>query len=145
MILAAQHLRRFALDKKAWGKLKSMGFCVDDPRAWVAPTRRQLDLRGVLSKTLCYVGKGSREHTLPASKWSGLLQSSPGLNRSQALEQYERAARADTASMESVVGLEGLHLTCHGQPSQRCHADVLIRLFLTLNITRLCDLTAPPP
>ena len=41
--------------------------------------------------------------------------------------------------------LEGPHLACHCQFSQRCHADVIIRLFITLKESRLCDLSAPPP
>ena len=74
VILAAQNLERFELDVKSWGKLESRGFGVEDPKAWVVPKRRPFDLQGVLNRSLCYVGKGSRQHRPPASNWSALLR-----------------------------------------------------------------------
>ena len=76
--------------------------------------------------------------------WAARLQSVPGSDRRQAFDEFERAARKDEAFMESPVGLEGVHLTCHCQPSQRCNADVLIRMFVTLMESRPCNFTAPP-
>ena len=56
VVLAPQHRWRCELDMKAWGRMVSFGLVVDDPRAWVVPTRRPFVYKGILDRSLCYVG-----------------------------------------------------------------------------------------
>ena len=145
MIVGFRHRAVHDLEVKTLGKLKSMGFVVGDANAWVTPRRTGLDLPAIKNRTAVYIGVGCKGLHLDPSRWGLLLAKGPFANRRQQMELFERDLRANDMLMAMIPSLEGCCLSCHCLASQRCHGDVLVKLFLEMKGAILDPASIPPP
>ena len=143
--VALKHTESLQLDAKSTGKLKAMGCVLQSPLALSVPRRVPLVAADVRAGRALYIGVGSRAEVLKRSSWAAPLQSGPGLNRRQAIELYERTVVAGPALLLRLWELDGATLLCHCAPDQRCHGDVLIRLFKGLKVSAQVGSGFPPP
>ena len=145
LVTAFQHPARDTLDPGQAGFLKSLGFVLDEPRAWAPPVRVGMhELRGRGAPAI-YIGRRGRARTLPSSVW-GLPYTAerPG-GRAEALALYRRRLATDPELRAALPALEGRRLACLCDPTQLCHGDLIIDEFRKLQAARCTAHTLAPP
>jgi hypothetical protein len=106
----------------------------EHPREFNAPVRGYIPTLRKAGKLnhpdFLYIGRRWTlgPYNLKASVWQNPFTTRVhGLDRS--LELYERHVRSHERLLDRLPELEGKTLGCWCKPHERCHADVLIRLF----------------
>ena len=127
--MAFQPCARMGLDAKMVGRLKSLGCVWGDAAAYMPPRRVTFSSGSLKDGSVTYIGPGSAQWKLLPSAWSKHLVKDTGATRHQTLELFERSALADDGFMDKLLTLEGTRLMCHCSLGQRCHGDVLRKLF----------------
>ena len=95
---------------------------------------------------MCYIGRGSRQRSLPKSRYCNTFKVSQ-VGRSVAISSFREALLADPVLLNSLWTLSGTRLVCHCRATEDCHGDVLIEEFRKLypsahDRNQLCG--APP-
>ena len=97
----------------------------------VVPVRGHLDSIKRLLRGDVYIGRGSRQRSLPKSRYCNTFKVSQ-VGRSVAISSFREALRADLVLLNSLWTLSGTRLVCHCRATEDCHGDVLIEEFRKL-------------
>ena len=98
----------------------------------VVPVRGHLDSIKRLLRGDVYIGRGSRQRSLPKSRYCNTFKVSQ-VGRSVAISSFREALRADPALRNSLWTLSGTRVVCHCRATEDCHGDVLIEDFRNLH------------
>ncbi|CAK0870953.1 unnamed protein product, partial [Prorocentrum cordatum] len=102
------------------------------PMGWVSATgiiqhihRRLLRewLEGV------YIGRTGQRYGFSPSKWANPFKVSKMMPRSEAIANYESHLRDSPDLLACLPELSGCRLLCHCRRGQRCHGDVLVKMW----------------
>ena len=99
--------------------------------ALVVPIRGHLDSIKRLLKGDVEIGRGSRQQSLPKSRYCNTFKVSQ-VGRSVAISSFRQALLADPVLHNSLWTLSGTRLVCHCRATEDCHGDVLIEEFRKL-------------
>ena len=94
----------------------------------VVPIRGRLDSVKRLPRGDVYIGRGSRQRSLPKSRYCNTFKVSQ-VGRSLAISSFRQALLADPVLLNSLWTLSGTRLVCHCRATEDCHGDVLIEEF----------------
>ena len=97
----------------------------------VVPVRGHLDSVKRLLRGDVYIGRGSRQRSLPKSRYCNTFKVSQ-VGRALAISSFRDALRADQVLRNSLWTLSGTRLICHCRVTEDCHGDVLIEEFRQL-------------
>ena len=97
----------------------------------VVPVRGHLDSIKRLLRGDVYIGRGSRQRSLPKSRYCNTFKVSQ-VGRSVAISSFREALRADPVLLNSLWTLSGTRLVCNCRATEDCHDDVLIGEFRKL-------------
>ena len=97
----------------------------------VVPIRGHLDSIKRLLRGDLYIGRGSRQRSLPKSRYCNTFKVSQ-VGRSLAILSFREALLADPVLLNSLWTLSGTRLVCHCRATEDCHGDVLIEQFRKL-------------
>ena len=78
-----------------------------------------------------YIGRGSRQRSLPKSRYCNTFKVSQ-VGRAVAISSFRQALLADPALRNSLWTLSGTRLVCHCRATEDCHGDVLVEEFKKL-------------
>ena len=127
--VAFRHPGIFKCDNKYKGRLKALGFVVDDPGGWIPPVRTGYDPKKLWDPSYLYIGRGSDKDGVPRSDWANPHSIKHVGSRDAAIDSFKKYLN-DNASLRSRAGeLEGRKLMCHCSLDEDCHGDVLIELY----------------
>ena len=68
VVVAFQHTLRFRINSGLGGRMKALGFSLDDPSAWAAPQRVPFQRSLATTRDACYIGGAWPEGGLVASR-----------------------------------------------------------------------------
>ena len=128
--MAFRHPGVFGCDGKSKGRLKALGFVVDDPLCPLTPTRTRYDPKRLWDPSYLYIGRGSQQDGVAKSDWANPVSIKDAGSRAGAIEAFRKYLLKNTDLKSRIAELEGRKLMCHCDPGQECHADVLIEEFL---------------
>ena len=94
-------------------------------RLWYVPVRGHLDSIKRLLRGDVYIGRGSRQRSLPKSRFCNTFKVSQ-VGRSLAISSFREALLSDHVLLNSLWTLSGTRLVCHCRATEDCHGDVLI-------------------
>ena len=97
----------------------------------IVPIRGHLDSIKRLLKGDVYIGRGSRQRSLPKSRYCNTFKVSQ-VGRAVAISSFRQALLADPALHNSLWTLSGTRLVCHCRATEDCHGDVLVEEFKKL-------------
>ena len=97
----------------------------------VVPVRGHLDSTKRLLRGDVNIGRGSRQRSLPKSRYCNTFKDSQ-VGRSVAISSFREALRADPVLRSSLWTLSGTRLVCHCRATEDCHGDVLIEEYRRL-------------
>ena len=97
----------------------------------IVPVRGHLDSIKRLLKGDVYIGRGSRQRSLPKSRYCNTFKVSQ-VGRAVAISSFRQALLADPALHNSLWTLSGTRLICHCRATEDCHGDVLVEEFKKL-------------
>ena len=97
----------------------------------VVPIRGHLDSIKRLLRRDVYIGRGSRQRSLPKSRYCNTFKVSQ-VGLSVAISSFREALRADPVLLNSLWTLSGTRLVCHCRATEDCHGDVLVEGFRKL-------------
>ena len=97
----------------------------------VVPVRGHLDSIKRLLRGDVYIGRGSRQRSLPKSRYCNTFKVSQ-VGRSLAISSFRQALLSDHVLLNSLWTLSGTRLVCHCRATEDCHGDVLIEEFKKL-------------
>ena len=85
-------------------------------------------LKGVVPPDAIYIGRPSKKHGLPGSRWANPFPIREGVSRDDVIDQYtahlKAGIRTGDVSLEDLASLRGKTLVCYCAPL-RCHGHVL--------------------
>ena len=119
-VVAFRHPAAFALTSQERGRLKALGFVLDDPAAAIHPTRIGWNPERLSDPRVLYIGRGSSQHGLQNSYWCNEHNVSHS-TREKAIEAFRKDLWADSARLDRVRELEGRTLMCHCTEHEACH------------------------
>ena len=119
----------YAASASMKGRLKATGFGLEDPKAWVPPTRMAFVPQAIGRMGVEYIGRGASHLTLPGSKWANPFNIKGEVTREVALQKFEKYLEHTPELRADLPSLEGKILMCHCKEGQGCHGDILIREF----------------
>ena len=94
----------------------------------VVPTRAHLDVVKRLQKGDLYIGRRSKQRSLPKSRYCNNCKVAE-CARDVAITKFREMLIRDDRLYTSLWTLSGRRLICHCRATERCHADVLIEQF----------------
>ena len=102
-----------------------------DQTPLVVPVGGHLDSIKRLLRGDVYIGRGSRQRSLPKSRFCNTFKVSQ-VGRSLAISSFREALLSDHVLLNSLWTLSGTRLVCHCRATEDCHGDVLIEEFKKL-------------
>ena len=142
--VAFRHPGIFGCDDKLKGRLKALGFIVDDPACLLPPTRVKFSPKKLWDPSYLYIGRGSQQDDVEKSIWANPFPIKAAGSRDRALEQYEAYLENNADLKKKLPELEGRKLMCHCGLGERCHGDILIEEFKKY-VDKFANEVAPPP
>ena len=115
---------RFAMDQERF----ALGDLFDVTPFLVIPVRAHLNSVKRLLKGDISFGRGSRQRTLPRSRYCNNSQVSVN-GREAAIAGFREMLLQDRVPYSSLWTLSGTRLVCHCRESEACHGDVLVEEF----------------
>ena len=143
--MAFRHPGVFCCDGGAKGRLKALGFVLEDPLCLPTPTRTRFDPKRLWDPAYPYIGRGYPQSGIERSAWANPFSVRAAGSRAKAIEQFRSHLAMDRLLLPKVSELEGRKLMCHCDLSEECHADVLIEEFEKYAATAADRLGLPPP
>ena len=143
--VAFRHPGIFTCDNKVKGRLKALGFVVEDPECLLAPVRTRFNPKKAWDPSYLYIGRGHEPSGLERSIWANPHTIKEAGSRSRAVAMFKDYIIADKGLLAKIPELEGHKLMCHCEPDEECHADVLIDLFVSYDKERRALGAGIPP
>ena len=131
-IIAFRHIVSLQVKADIKGRLKALGFIINDPYCILPPSRGSLADQGAYvmnNADALYIGRGSKAMGLAPSKWQNPFTITMGRSRHQAIQMFRTSLASNNGLLECLGELEGRKHVCHCRLSQRCHADILQECF----------------
>ncbi|CAK0812662.1 unnamed protein product, partial [Prorocentrum cordatum] len=101
----------------------------------VSQGEARLPVRGELGRSYSderpqvYIGRTGQRHGFSPSKWANPFKVSKMMPRSEAIANYESHLRDTPDLLACLPELSGCRLLCHCRRGQRCHGDVLVKMW----------------
>ncbi|CAK0842773.1 unnamed protein product, partial [Prorocentrum cordatum] len=101
----------------------------------VSQGEARLPVRGELGRSYSderpqvYIGRTGQRYGFSPSKWANPFKVSKMMPRSEAIANYESHLRDSPDLLACLPELSGCRLLCHCRRGQRCHGDVLVKMW----------------
>ena len=106
----------FGMGCKTRARLKSVGFGIDNPKAWIPPIRTELKKDMLSLPGVVYVGRGAAHLNLPGSKWGNPFKIQGDVDRDRAVNLYRDYLASSEELKADIVELEGMFIVFHCIP-----------------------------
>ena len=134
----------FAASPKEKGRLKALGFQIEEAAAIVPPERIPFrpELAGKLGVE--YIGRGSPQHSISPSIWGNPFKISPTCSRAEVVKSFAKHLSDSQELRAQIPTLEGKRIMCHCRLDEQCHGDSIIEEFAAQAKAALQQHLRPP-
>ena len=127
--VAFRHPGLHMCSKADRGRLKALGFVLEDPRCLLPPVRVALDTSRLWDPSFLYIGRGFASEGVERSVWANPYIIGKDGTREEVIEKFRQHLLDSSELLAMIPQLEGRKIMCHCGLDQQCHGDVLIEAF----------------